>query len=412
MGSSDEQFCLRWNDFQHCIKSTFQSLREDAEFMDVTLSCDGEQIKAHKVILSACSVTFKNLLKKNPSPHPVFVLWDIDARDLSAILDFMYNGEVNVQQENLNSFLSVAERLRVRGLCQHEDLKEDKSCKDGVPPPPVPITAPTAVAPKTLTQTHTHSSKSKSSRSLLRNSIDASSSSTVALSTANDVSAAVGGPPANKRAKLNSCLPAPIPITEDANHHDLDDIEEIQEVKHELDATQSFADRVAGVGVAATVAAAVAAAAANAGSTGLMVKDLSALQNLQNAASAVGGVQDQPDDYGDYYEDEAGFGGVDPVDQSQAGKERSAVPSPRHHEDISQWASTPQDGSLRQRTVFSSQQILELEKEFRFCNFVQVDRRVALAGQLGLTERQIKIWFQNRRMKQKREEKEGFDFTT
>ena len=133
----------------------------------------------------------------------------------------------------------------------------------------VPITAPTAVAPKTLTQTHTHSSKSKSSRSLLRNSIDASSSSTVALSTANDVSAAVGGPPANKRAKLNSCLPAPIPITEDANHHDLDDIEEIQEVKHELDATQSFADRVAGVGVAATVAAAVAAAAANAGSTGI-----------------------------------------------------------------------------------------------------------------------------------------------
>ena len=92
--------------------------------------------------------------------------------------------------------------------------------------------------------------------------------------------------------------------------------------------------------------------------------------------------------------------------------ERSAVPSPHHHEDISQWATTPQDGSLRQRTVFSSQQILELEKEFRFCNFVQVDRRVALAGQLGLTERQIKIWFQNRRMKQKREEKEGFDFTT
>jgi len=120
MGSTDEQFCLRWNDFQQCIKSTFQDLRDENDFMDVTISCDGEQIKAHKVILSACSVTFKTLLKKNPAPHPVIVLWDVSPRDLAAILDFMYHGEVNVKQDNLNSFLAVAERLRVRGLCQNE----------------------------------------------------------------------------------------------------------------------------------------------------------------------------------------------------------------------------------------------------------------------------------------------------
>ena len=75
MGSTDEQFCLSWNDFQQCIKSTFQDLRDENDFMDVTISCDGEQVKAHKVILSACSVTFKTLLKKNPAQHPVIVLW-------------------------------------------------------------------------------------------------------------------------------------------------------------------------------------------------------------------------------------------------------------------------------------------------------------------------------------------------
>lgn len=75
MGSADEQFCLRWNDFQDCIKSTFQGLREEKDFMDVTISCDGEQLKAHKVILSACSVTFRNVLKKNPAQNPVIVLW-------------------------------------------------------------------------------------------------------------------------------------------------------------------------------------------------------------------------------------------------------------------------------------------------------------------------------------------------
>ena len=74
--SSEEQFCLRWNDFQQCIKTTFTDLRDESEFMDVTLSCDGgEQVKAHKVILSACSVTFRHLLKKNPAQHPVIVLW-------------------------------------------------------------------------------------------------------------------------------------------------------------------------------------------------------------------------------------------------------------------------------------------------------------------------------------------------
>ena len=74
--SSEEQFCLRWNDFQQCIKTTFTDLRDESEFMDVTISCDGgEQLKAHKVILSACSVTFRHLLKKNPAQHPVIVLW-------------------------------------------------------------------------------------------------------------------------------------------------------------------------------------------------------------------------------------------------------------------------------------------------------------------------------------------------
>ncbi|XP_023321927.1 modifier of mdg4 isoform X3 [Eurytemora carolleeae] len=126
MGNQDEQFCLKWNDFQQCIKSTFQDLREESDFMDVTLSCDGQQIKAHKVILSACSLTFKNLLKQNPSQNPVILLWDVSPRDLSSILDFMYNGEVNVKQEHLNSFLSVAEKLRVRGLCQNNGKDTNK----------------------------------------------------------------------------------------------------------------------------------------------------------------------------------------------------------------------------------------------------------------------------------------------
>ena len=73
-----------------------------------------------QVILSACSNTFKSILKETEAPHPVIVLWDIEARDVSALLDFMYNGQVDMQQDDLERFLIVADRLQVRGLSGEE----------------------------------------------------------------------------------------------------------------------------------------------------------------------------------------------------------------------------------------------------------------------------------------------------
>jgi hypothetical protein len=112
----DKTFCLKWNDFQQNIFSTIRNLRLDLDFLDVTIFCSGTQVKAHKVILSACSTTFKAILKEAPSPHPIIVLWDVEAKDLSAILDFMYNGQVDIRQEDLESFLAAAGKLQVQGL--------------------------------------------------------------------------------------------------------------------------------------------------------------------------------------------------------------------------------------------------------------------------------------------------------
>lgn len=66
----DQQFCLRWNNFQANITSQFEALRDDEDFVDVTLACEGHRLEAHKVVLSACSPYFKELFKVSPSFTP------------------------------------------------------------------------------------------------------------------------------------------------------------------------------------------------------------------------------------------------------------------------------------------------------------------------------------------------------
>ena len=112
-----EKLCLQWNDFQENIKNAFGNLREDNDFADVTLASeDGQQVEAHKVILAASSPTFQKLLGRNKHPHPLIYLRGIKAQDLMAILDFLYRGKANVFQDNIDSFLAVAEELQIEGL--------------------------------------------------------------------------------------------------------------------------------------------------------------------------------------------------------------------------------------------------------------------------------------------------------
>ena len=113
-----EQFCLRWNDFESSISNSFRDLKEAGDFFDVTLVCQDQQVEAHKVIFSACSPFFKAILKKNPHPHPLLYLKDIKFENMEALLEFMYQGEVKVPQDELGPFLAVAEELKVKGLTQ------------------------------------------------------------------------------------------------------------------------------------------------------------------------------------------------------------------------------------------------------------------------------------------------------
>ena len=130
----DEKLCLQWNDFHDSVTSSFRNLRDDQDFTDVTFACeDGQQIEAHKVVLIASSPFFLNLLKRNKHPHALVYMRGVKFDDLVSMIEFLYRGEANVHQENLDSFLALSEELRLKGLRRQEDAKptqERKSMKE------------------------------------------------------------------------------------------------------------------------------------------------------------------------------------------------------------------------------------------------------------------------------------------
>ena len=121
-----EKFCLRWNDFEGNLSSAMKDLKDDEDFLNVTLVAGEGQVEAHKLVLSACSPFFRTVLKRNKHSHPLLYLKGVRYLDMVALLDFMYHGEVNIAQDDLNSFLQVAEDLKIKGLTQGEASRESK----------------------------------------------------------------------------------------------------------------------------------------------------------------------------------------------------------------------------------------------------------------------------------------------
>jgi len=134
-----QTYRLRWNTDSSAgldLSEEFRELRKNSEFFDVTLSSSVDtggslSLKAHKVILSSYSGVFREMFQQYPARQDPFIyLSGISFQNLQYILDFMYNGEANVSQAHLSTFLGLAEELQIKGLQMN-----DTSSK---PPPPPP----------------------------------------------------------------------------------------------------------------------------------------------------------------------------------------------------------------------------------------------------------------------------------
>lgn len=112
----ENDYYLTWDNYKTTLSSGFNSLLKDETLVDVTLAADGKYVKAHKTVLSICSPYFKELFQVNPCKHPIVILPNVNYNDLCNLLSFMYQGEVSINQEEITSFIKVAEMLKVKGL--------------------------------------------------------------------------------------------------------------------------------------------------------------------------------------------------------------------------------------------------------------------------------------------------------
>lgn len=139
VNTAHQQFCLRWNNYGRNLTNVFDQLLQNESFVDVTLACDGQSIKAHKMVLSACSPYFQSLFFENPCQHPIIIMRDVKWTELKAIVEFMYKGEIKVSQAEIGPLLRVAEMLKIRGLTEvngeHEFNAESNKANSDSPRP-------------------------------------------------------------------------------------------------------------------------------------------------------------------------------------------------------------------------------------------------------------------------------------
>ena len=116
MNNSDK-LCFKWDEFSENMRSTLKEERHISDLTDVTLVCEDEtQIEAHKLILARGSTLFSNLLRLKKGPSCIFYMKGIKGKQLEAVVDFLYNGEVNIYEDDIDNFLTNAEEFQLKGL--------------------------------------------------------------------------------------------------------------------------------------------------------------------------------------------------------------------------------------------------------------------------------------------------------
>merc|ERR1719186_2474499 len=117
-----------WDRFETCRTDSFQELLDQRDFVDVTLVTeDGKFVKAHKVVLASGSSIMKRMFMENPHPHPLIYLTGVKYNEIQSIVTFMYLGQVEVGQDDLNNFMEIAAKFQIKGLVEEHSFANTSS---------------------------------------------------------------------------------------------------------------------------------------------------------------------------------------------------------------------------------------------------------------------------------------------
>jgi len=167
-----ENFKLRWNDHHSIFFSTAEALCQGDHLTDVTLSCGKREFSAHKLVLSICSTYFNELFTPKPENKnrpangaAIVYLKDVDAHHMELLLNFMYRGEINVEEDELMDLIATARGLSIRGLSDSdEDTNSNENSSRQIPlPPPPSNNVPKNQPPKAVKRSKSPSQPSTSS---------------------------------------------------------------------------------------------------------------------------------------------------------------------------------------------------------------------------------------------------------
>ena len=122
----EDTFALSWGNFASNAAQAFADLRKDSEFSDVTLACDDDtMIRAHKVVLASCSLVFRKLFQQYNHSNPLIILRGLKKTQLENIIDYAYFGQIDVDCNDLEAYLKIAEEFKLQGLSDLENLGDD-----------------------------------------------------------------------------------------------------------------------------------------------------------------------------------------------------------------------------------------------------------------------------------------------
>merc|ERR1712133_178456 len=126
-----EKYNLNWPTYSDHLREMLHEMMKSNELTDVTLVCDDKrQYKAHKIVLSACSSVFKNIINDLPQNNSVIYLRGIQHQEMESILEFMYSGVAKFHQNRMAEFLNVSKNLEINEINKNIVFEDENILKN------------------------------------------------------------------------------------------------------------------------------------------------------------------------------------------------------------------------------------------------------------------------------------------